>query len=389
MPSNKRVPVVAPEGRPLMPTTASRARRWLRDKKAKIFPNDLGIFAVQLINPPSGYNTQPIACGIDPGSDFTGIAVQSEHETLQGLNLNLPRKQVSKRMAERAVLRRARRGRRIKRSLPFKQRNHRQQRFDNRRQSKLPPSIRANKQLELRVVKELLAVYPITHFYVEKLTKSDSPAFTRAAQGQTYLIKHLEQVGTVVLVEGWETSNTRKHLSLPKSKNKGEQSPSAHVNDAIALACRHFIRYAPSTTGTQTGYLWKGDVQVTKFDFATVERLPSRPRKMHDLTIQKGGKRDKYGGFQGTHPYKNGDVVQYKTKRSCLTGIVSANDLYEFFPKKKRLKQGITDKSTRLLRHSVNLLIQRQKMVSGIHSVPLSSHRQTSAMPGVSSGKKR
>ncbi len=372
-----------------MPTTASRARRWLRDQKAKIFPNDLGIFAVQLINPPSGYNTQPIACGIDPGSDFTGIAVQSEHETLQGLNLNLPRKQVSKRMAERAVLRRTRRGRRIKRGLPFKQRNHRQKRFDNRRQSKLPPSINSNKQLELRIVKELLVVYPITHFYVEQLTKSDTPAFTRAAQGQTYLLKQLLGLGQVVLVEGWETSNTRQYLGLPKSKNKGEQSPSAHVNDAIALACRHFIRYGPNTAGSQTGYFWKGNVQVTNFNFATVERLPSRPRKMHDLTIQKGGKRDKYGGFQGTHSYKNGDVVQYKTKRSCFTGIVSANDLYEFCPKKKRLKQGITDKNTHLLRHSANLLIQRQKMVSGIHPVPLSSHRLSCAMPGVSSGKKR
>lgn len=344
-----------------MPTTASRARRWLRDQKAKIFPNDLGIFAVQLLDPPSGYNTQSIACGIDPGSDFTGIAVQSEHETLQGLNLNLPRKQVSKRMVERAVLRRTRRGRRIKRSLPFKLRNHRSKRFDNRRQSRLPPSIRANKQLELRVVRELEAIYPITHFYVEKLTKSDTPAFTRAAQGQTYLLEHLLGLGQVVLVEGWETSNTRQYLELPKSKNKGEQSPAAHVNDAIALASRLFIRYAPNTTGTQTGYLWKGNVQVTNFDFATVERLPSRPRKMHDLTIQKGGKRDKYGGFQGTHSYNNGDVVQYKTKRLCFTGIVSANDLYQFFPKKKRLKQGITDTKSRLIKRSCNLLVNHIK----------------------------
>lgn len=373
--ANIRVPVVNSEGRPLMPTTASRARRWLRDQKAKIFPNDLGIFAVQLLDPPSGYNTQSIACGIDPGSDFTGIAVQSEHETLQGLNLNLPRKQVSKRMVERAVLRRTRRGRRIKRSLPFKLRNHRSKRFDNRRQSRLPPSIRANKQLELRVVRELEAIYPITHFYVEKLTKSDTPAFTRAAQGQTYLLLHLLGLGQVVLVEGWETSNTRQYLELPKSKNKGEQSPAAHVNDAIALASRVFIRYAPNTTGTQTGYLWKGNVQVTNFDFATVERLPSRPRKMHDLTIQKGGKRrsvaggslppqtcfDKYGGFQGTHSYNNGDVVQYKTKRLCFTGIVSANDLYQFFPKKKRLKQGITDTKSRLIKRSCNLLVNHIK----------------------------
>jgi len=105
MQSFKRVPTLAPNGTPLMPTKASRARKWLEKGKAKVVRNDLKIFVIQLISEPSGYQTQEIACGLDPGSDFTGIAVQSKYETLQGLNLNLPRKQVSKRMVERAVLR--------------------------------------------------------------------------------------------------------------------------------------------------------------------------------------------------------------------------------------------------------------------------------------------
>lgn len=362
---NKRVPVLSPQGRVLMPALASRVRRWLEQGKAVIVQNDLKIFQVQLIKEPSGTDTQPIACGIDPGSDFTGVAVQSKYETLQGLNLNLPRKQVAKRLAERAVLRRTRRGRRIKRKLPFNLRNHRSKRFDNRRQSKLPPSIRASKQLELRVVKELVNTYPITHFYLERLTKSDTASFTRAAQGQSYLIVELQKLGNVVLVEGWETSNTRQHLGLPKSKNKGEQSASAHANDAVSLACRFFIRYALSTIGCQTGYLWKGFVRVTSFDFAIVQRLPSRPRKMHDLTVQKSGKRDTYGGYNGTHSYRNGDVVQYKTKRSCFVGVISASDLYQFFPKKKRLKQGITNTNSKLIKRSCNLLVNRNKARSG------------------------
>lgn len=238
-------------------------------------------------------------------------------------------------MVERAVLRRTRRGRRIKRNVTFKQCFTDIHGFDNRRQSKLPPSIRANKQLELRVVNELLSLYPITQFYVERLTKSDTPSFTKAAQGQNYLIAELNKKSLVILVEGWETSNTRQHLGLAKSKNKAEQSPAAHVNDSIALACRYFIRYASNTTGLQTGYFWKGDVEVTSFNFATVERFLSRPRKMHDLTIKKGGSRDTYGGFDRTHSFGNGDYVQYRTKKHCFNGFISEERFIPIFPKKE------------------------------------------------------
>jgi hypothetical protein len=59
-----RVPVLSPYGRPLMPTKASRARRWLKEGKARVVYNDLGIFQVQLVLRPKTQHTQPIAVGI-------------------------------------------------------------------------------------------------------------------------------------------------------------------------------------------------------------------------------------------------------------------------------------------------------------------------------------
>lgn len=65
-----RVPVLSPEGQPLMPTKSSRARKWLKNGKAKVVHNDLGIFTIQLVSESSGANTQPISVGIDPGKNY-------------------------------------------------------------------------------------------------------------------------------------------------------------------------------------------------------------------------------------------------------------------------------------------------------------------------------
>ena len=165
-----RVPVLSPDGKPLMPAKASRVRRWLKAGKAKVTHNDLGIFQVQLVNPPSGEETQDIVAGIDPGKLFTGIAIQSAKATLFLAHLNLPFKNVTKRMIQRAMMRRGRRSRRINRKVSFDQRSHRQHRFDNRKGHKIPPSIRANKQLALRVVQELSKVYPFTDVVVETIS---------------------------------------------------------------------------------------------------------------------------------------------------------------------------------------------------------------------------
>lgn len=161
---NIRVPVIAPDGKPLMPTKASRARRLVRDSKAIKRWSDLGIYYIQLVEPPSGYNTQEIAIGVDPGKRYSGIAVQSSKVTLAMFHLVLmgfiPKRGtaipgITDKMDYRRMLRRGRRGRRINRKVNFSKRNHRQKRFSNRRKSKVPPSIRSNRQLELRVVSEL------------------------------------------------------------------------------------------------------------------------------------------------------------------------------------------------------------------------------------------
>src|SRR5258708_4826027 len=82
-------PVVDPSQRPLMPTTPARARRWVKGGKATPFWNQ-GVFCVRLNEEPSGKSVQPIAVGIDPGSQkegYSGVSAAHTYLDLQADSL--------------------------------------------------------------------------------------------------------------------------------------------------------------------------------------------------------------------------------------------------------------------------------------------------------------
>ncbi len=268
-----RVPVLSSKGKPLMPTKPSRARRWLKEGKATKKFNKLGQFYVQLSTEPSGGKTQPISCGLDPGKHLSGVAIQSAKFTVFTAHLELPFKKVRERMDNRRMMRRARRGRRIDRKLPFHDRAHRQKRFDNRKQGKLPPSIRANRQLELLLIQELCKIFPITDIYFEyvkadvDLTSGRKGAksgkgFSAVMVGQKWMLLQLKRLANVHTIYGWQTSNLRKHLRLEKSKNKSEQTANSHAVDGVTLACYQFLDYKSHHSANNHGHSWQGNVTL-------------------------------------------------------------------------------------------------------------------------------
>jgi RRXRR protein len=318
-----RVPVQNPDGSPAMPTKPSRARRMVREGLAVGKWSDLGVYYIQLLTEPSDHKTQKIVIGVDPGKLYSGIAVQSEKVTLFLAHLCLPFKSITKKMMGRRILRRARRGRRINRKIAFNLRAHRQKRFANRRQTKLPPSIRANRELELRVVKELLRLFPIATIVYEYIEARGSKSFSPVMVGQKVMLNWLSELCPVVTKFGWETSQTRKHLGLIKNKvDKSVQSPETHAVDGIALAATQFVSYQPFYDGKEHGHEWKGDVEITPAPFKVVSRPNLYRRQLHFENPPKGGERKRKGGTVTPFGYRSGDKVQVKTKGQILTGWV-------------------------------------------------------------------
>jgi hypothetical protein len=304
----QRIPVLSVEGKPLMPTTAARARIWVTSGKAVGKWNDLGIYYVQLTQPADD-KVQPIVIGIDPGKKFSGIAAQSAKFTLFLAHLILPFEKVRERMEQRAMMRRGRRGRRINRKVPFALRAHREKRFDNRRGNKLPPSIRANRQLELRVVRELGKVFPIASIVFEYVKAHGSKSFSPVMVGQKWMAGQLSELAPTFTQEGWKTAQIRTQLGLFKSKNKAEQSPQSHAVDGIALAASQFMGYEKYHRQGEDGAEWIGSVDVTPAVFKVIRRPPISRRQLHLMVPAKGGIRRKYGGTTTRHGLRKGDLV--------------------------------------------------------------------------------
>jgi hypothetical protein len=68
-----------------MPTIPSRARRWIKTRRATPFFKK-GVFCVRLNDELSGTATQPIAIGIDPGSKWEGFTVKSAKHTFLNIH---------------------------------------------------------------------------------------------------------------------------------------------------------------------------------------------------------------------------------------------------------------------------------------------------------------
>lgn len=356
----QRIPVLNPDNSPAMPTKLQRAERWVQEGKAEWVYTNLRIKAVRLLSEPSGRNTQSIAIGIDPGKKYSGIAVQSVRCTLFMAHLQLPFELVRERMANRKLMRRGRRGRRINRKIPFSQRAHRQKRFDNRRGNKLPPSIRANRQLELRTVAELCKLFPVAAIVYEYIEARGDRSFSPVMVGQRVMLGELGQFAPVSTLYGWQTAQIRTQLRLTKQKyQKGDAIPQTHAIDGIALASSQFVQYEAFQSGREHGHRWTGEVTITSAPFVVIRRPPISRRQLHLMVPAKGGERRKYGGTITRHGVRKGDLVRAEMAGRVSIGWVSGDTARQISVSDfawKRIGQ-FTASKVQLIRRATGLLV--------------------------------
>lgn len=149
--------VLNTEKKPLMPCKEAKARRLLKQNKAKIYKKEP--FTIQLLFICEN-QTQDIALGVDVGSKHIGLSATTEEKELYAADIEL-RNDIVDLLSVRRQNRRTRRNRL----------RYRKPRFNNRVHSKnsgwLAPSIEQKIQTHFKAVEDIHKLLPITKIIVE------------------------------------------------------------------------------------------------------------------------------------------------------------------------------------------------------------------------------
>lgn len=351
---SNRIPVVSRDNKPLMPCKPSKARKLLEQNKAVPRWSKLGLFYIQLtIEITSEYNrNQFFILAHDPGSKYDGFALGFRYIQLR-LMAVMPEKIADReekpgrkrpgKMTNRRNLRRARRHRNTRRR-PCRPRSP--------GPNWIAPSQLAKVRFRLAIVRELCKLFPVGYFIVEDVrfdhhNKRWGKHFSTVEIGKTRYYTELRSLGTLTLVEGWQTRQWREEAGLKKTSQKDALTPESHANDAVAML---------------TGVV---GCKVNDCAPFWVYRRPEFARRsLHRQNFRKGGIRPRFGGTCNGGYFRKGDYVEAemagKTYRGWVCGL----------PTEKTPKVGVQDArgnrmgqfvpgKVRLLQRSGNILWER------------------------------
>lgn len=325
------VPVLALDGEQLMPTSASRARRWVKQNKATPFWLN-GVWCIRLRFEPSARNKQEIVVGIDPGSKREAYTVASKAHTYLNV-LSDAVDWVKDAVESRKILRRNRRNRKTPCRANRK----------NRARGGIPPSTKARWQLKLRIVNQLRKMFPITGYAVEDVKASThgkgkrwNTSFSPLEVGKRWMYGELSKAGKLTLKAGHETAELRKAFGVVKCYgDKMSMRFDVHNVDSWVLA-KKFLGATGRPENTRLLH---------------ARPLQFRRRALHLQNPAKGNIRRSHGGTV-SQGFKRGSLVKHPkhgltTVGGTKDGRVSLHKLSG-----KRLCQNAKAQDIKLLRRS-------------------------------------
>jgi hypothetical protein len=343
------VPVVSSTGKPLMPCHPARARKLVRQGKAKRRFSK-GLFYILLTERSDGFK-QPIALGIDTGSKWEGITVKSEAHTFENLNVDAVT-WVKDKIETRRNMRRSRRNRKT----PYRQCRWNRSTKANYNGFKLAPSTHARWDWKLRLAKWLGKLYPISCFVVEDIkarTKKYKDAYTAFGQksgaaqmfnsnfspleqGKKWFYQELGKTARVETKQGFETFEMRNQMGLKKLKDKKSKGFYAHCVDSWTLA-NWFV-------GGHTKPDFERVTCVSPFQW--------KRRQLHKLQESAGGIR-KRAGSTNSLGFKRGSLVKHvKIGLAYVGGFIKDRISLHSVRTGERLGQNFKPADCKFLAHS-------------------------------------
>ncbi|KHD08119.1 HNH endonuclease [Candidatus Thiomargarita nelsonii] len=207
--------VLNQHSKPLMPCKPSKAKKLLKASKAKVVNRTP--FTISLLFGSSGYK-QPITAGMDTGSQKIGVAAIANGQVIYQSEIEI-RQDISKKMQQRQMYRRTRRGRKT-RYRPARWLN----RASMRQNGRLAPSVQSKVHSHLREKRFVESLLPVTawhvetaHFDIHKIVNPDvsGKAYQEGEQKGFYNVK-----AYVLHRDGYKC----------KSGQKGNHSKKLHVH---------------------------------------------------------------------------------------------------------------------------------------------------------------
>lgn len=267
-----------------MPCQPSKARKLLKDGKAKVIKRTP--FTIKLLQGSSGYK-QMLVAGMDTGSKHIGCAIIGLGKVIYQANIAI-RQDVSKKMQQRAMYRKNRRGRKCR---------YRPARWDNRasmrKAGRIAPSIKSKVDSHLRERDFVESILPIARWKVELASFDIHKISNPFVNGTDYQNGDLKGYGNV---KAYVLSRDRYKC---QSKQKG-------VKHSSKLHVHHLVFRSNGGTDTPSNILTlcetcHNDLHAGKFELPTKR---SKTKHATEIGIVKSQLERQWLGFESAFGYE-------------------------------------------------------------------------------------